>query len=246
VEGHLLIADCHSLKMQLLPQGQLPMQELEALEVRNCSQLPSLEGLRELKSAGSVNLQDLASLTDLSGLSSLIQVRTLTIQACNHLVDLHGLNAFKGALESITIGNNAQLRTLDGVEGLEYTPMLKVENNPMLHNISALRSIRDVTTRTFTSNSALCCPSFAFFDETKFLVTDLNCNLCLNFGAVTPSVLPYSGGVSPTPVSHPTTPFALGCARLQTVQSLRLHASWSNPRVRGSCAASCPRWWTWR
>jgi len=38
-------------------------------------------------------------------------------------------------------------------------------------------------------------------------VTDLNCNLCLNFNAVTPSVLPYSGGVVVTIPYTGVTPY---------------------------------------
>jgi hypothetical protein len=196
VESVLEIFDCPSLRM-LWPQRQLITPDALFIRIQNCSQLQSLAGLEGLLSVGIIDLRGLAALVDLSALSSLGEIQgDLVITGCDSLVNLHGLNELWATFEGIEISNNEHLRTLDGLDSLKYVPEVIVENNPMLRNISALRSIREVGKASIKHNDDLCCPSFAFFAATKLvLINDLSCIICTQFGAFTPSELPFSGGV---------------------------------------------------
>jgi hypothetical protein len=214
----LEIFNCPSLQM-LLPQGPFAFDSIASILLRDCPQLRSLAGLEGLDQVDdTLELTNLPSLLDLSGLSGLIQVDTFTVSGCDSLQSVHGFDEFKSA-GTISVTRNKGLKTLDGLDLLEHADKLVVKDNLDLESISALRLIRNVRSVTFRDNPLLCCPSYAFFAETKISPYDVECRRCYEYGVLSPQVGPRSGGIMVTLPYTGVLPYEYVKGRLLT----RLH-----------------------
>jgi hypothetical protein len=106
-----------------------------------------LRGLRELP--GGMGITSNASLADLRGLDSLQAVRfgSLTILENASLRSLDGLNALTDGPTNISIADNPLLENIDGFESMTYkmsggpSAYFTIRNNPSLTNLDGLRNL---------------------------------------------------------------------------------------------------------
>lgn len=110
------------------------------IRVKNNSSLTNLKGLNNFDT-GSITIQDNASLISLTGLDNL-SIGGVSISNNALLTNLTGLeNFFSG---SVAITNNPKLESLSGLDILYSSFQIRIEDNPVLTNISSLQSLREV------------------------------------------------------------------------------------------------------
>jgi hypothetical protein len=114
-------------------------QVITALSVRENPQLETLEQLRSMRAADSIELEHLAALATLEGLDGEIDRFRLT--QCDNLVDLRGLRA---NIRAFALENNTRLRSLEGFVGLSAQPgagsgpEVLIDTQPELESLDGL------------------------------------------------------------------------------------------------------------
>lgn len=118
------------------------------LEVRDCPNLTSLDGLNNITIIGNdaldgFILRDLPALTNVSALSALDSVTgEFTIRTCAQLNDLSGFAGLVYVNGSVIIRDNASLTSLSGFDQLNYIgETLELVENTSLTDISALSAV---------------------------------------------------------------------------------------------------------
>lgn len=122
------------------------------LEIRDCANLTSLNGLDNISVVGNdaldgLILRDLPSLNDISALSSLDTiVGEFTIRTCAQLSNLQGFNNLVYVDGSVIIRDNNSLVSLQGFNQLDFIgETLEIVENGSLTDISALSSVDTIT-----------------------------------------------------------------------------------------------------
>lgn len=118
--------------------------------------LPSLDGLDQLHSVGSLSIQNLPELDDLQGLGLLARAHNIDIRACRALKDLYGLDALGELRGRLRLVENAALASLQGVPALRALDELVVDGNPSLTSLrGALSQLTRLTALTVEHNARL-------------------------------------------------------------------------------------------
>lgn len=108
-----------------------------------------LEALGKLKSVRStLEIGHTEDLQRLDGLQNLERVEELSLVSNQELTDLSALSSlrqgfYEGTINSVYIGNNDQLGTLEGLEGIEQVAFsLIIEENDQLASLDGLSSLQ--------------------------------------------------------------------------------------------------------
>jgi hypothetical protein len=116
------------------------------------TKLRSLVGLGRLAYVSTLQLSGL-SLTSLEGLSQLQNVDNVVLFGLDELRDLKGLE--QTTWQAASIGQNANLRSLDGLRVLPQEMEVDLIGNPKLENIAALKVLEQVGQITLSGLPAL-------------------------------------------------------------------------------------------
>ncbi len=124
------------------------------LELSRNENLENVDGLKNLKSVGG-ELKLSVTLSDLRFLTNLRHVGVLSVEDCDQLVNLSGLECLE-TLGGLLIANNDSLITFDGLPSFEILPKyLSIDLNPMLENIEVLSSLVEVGWLSIGRNASL-------------------------------------------------------------------------------------------
>jgi len=145
--------------------------------------LTNVDGLSSLQTVeADLNLGSLDTLTSVAGLASLTSVgRNLVIQACPLLTNVDGLNSLTSA-STIDISYN-NLSNINGLSSLTTANRIVLTGNPLLTDISGIRNINPISSRTRIS-----------VNENVYSKIDASSSLCTHFSNATGLVELTVGG----------------------------------------------------
>lgn len=116
------------------------------IEKSNLTNLAGLEGVQRI--TGSLTIRENDKLTSLSGLEGLMWVQELHVLSNPDLVDLDGVKNVTFHSDSteteillVEIDDNASLRTLAGLRGLQEAFDLTISRNPLLTDLQGLENL---------------------------------------------------------------------------------------------------------
>ena len=167
-----------------------------AVTIGSNALLTSISGLTSLQSCGSLAVTSNALLSGMTGFSSLTAVGDLTVTGQPALLSLTGFQSLQIVAGTLKLQTLPLITTLAGLESLQSALTITISGNALLSDVSALSAIRFYTTVVITGPS-ICCPSFAFFAETRLPYSAIICKDCFTIApAATPMTLPSEGGVT--------------------------------------------------
>ncbi|MGI9316412.1 MAG: hypothetical protein ACR2QW_03675 [bacterium] len=151
ITGHVTVAD---FVTDL--GGLLNLVHIDKLSINSTTQLPTLYGLSGLESVGDLEIKGNQLLTVLSELNNLKRVeRSLTIQGNATLVHL-GLNSLEAVGTDFSLsGNNVLLETGSLEKLTSVGDTLSIDNNPNLISLEGLQNLSRVRVVSVHDNDSL-------------------------------------------------------------------------------------------
>ena len=125
------------------------------------SSLESLSGLESLTSVGTLKIIQNEKLRNIAALGNLNQIIELWVEGPNEIEDLHGLEGVTVIEDKLTIKNNDNLLTLNGlnnlarIEGIYGGGMISLIDNDSIISISTLNNLTHVHVVEISNNPLL-------------------------------------------------------------------------------------------
>ncbi|CAI0442630.1 unnamed protein product [Linum tenue] len=115
------------------------LQNLIDLDIRECTELTDVMGLRRLESLRRLNLTDCASIVRLPNLSDLKNLKVLNIGGCKQLTEIRGLESLE-TLQALAMSNCKSINKLPDLSCLEYLRYLDVRECTQLTEVMGVES----------------------------------------------------------------------------------------------------------
>ncbi|TSC28487.1 hypothetical protein FOF48_17740 [Corallococcus sp. Z5C101001] len=115
--------------------GLSELRTVESLSLIGNGALTRLDGLDSLVSAGAITLDNNARLQTTAGFPQLVRAGSVTISNNALLESAGGMPLLRTVSESFTVLNNPKLRTVSGLDLLDFAHSVSVEQNPMLNDL---------------------------------------------------------------------------------------------------------------
>jgi len=135
--------------------GLANLTSVNQLEIVNMPNLQSLNGLQNITSINwIVQISANPNLNSLNGLNNLVSTEATFSITLNHsLIDLQGLDSFTSVNNNygLTVGNNNNLQSLNGISQLTTVGGISVSNNGLLNDFCDLTNL--LTNGTYTAYS---------------------------------------------------------------------------------------------
>ncbi|CAI0442629.1 unnamed protein product [Linum tenue] len=109
------------------------------LDIRECTELTDVMGLRRLESLRRLNLTDCASIVRLPNLSDLKNLKVLNIGGCKQLTEIRGLESLE-TLQALAMSNCKSINKLPDLSCLEYLRYLDVRECTQLTEVMGVES----------------------------------------------------------------------------------------------------------
>lgn len=118
--------------------------EYATINLQSNPLLSSLEGLRNIKKCGNIDISGNASLRSLSGLNAITELSYVTITNNISLTDLKGLSGLRTVNNNLKIWENHLLQNMEGLQQLEKVGRLDIVLNKGIKDLSGLDGLKSV------------------------------------------------------------------------------------------------------
>ncbi len=131
---------------------------IDTFNINSCNDLENLEGLENLEHVNYFLIQDNWKLSSISSLSSLTSVEHLEIDFNNNLVDLSGLENLETVSKKLIFSNLSSLTSLHGLENLESVgDEMEISWNNALTSIDAINNMNPTSFRIYLNGNLSKC-----------------------------------------------------------------------------------------
>jgi hypothetical protein len=130
------------------------LKRLESFELVELPWLENLDAFSGLTHVGHITLQQNESLASIAGLGGVRCDRAITIMG-TAITNVDALHAVTLLDQSLTIADNPELASLDGLRNLTSVRSIAIMNNDSLANLDAFSALADVSSLRIGNNNAL-------------------------------------------------------------------------------------------
>lgn len=156
VGGRILIMNNAALgNLKGIPSIDSNDNNIIKYQILSNKSLQTLSGLENLTYCQTMMIGDSQALIDLNGLNNCNSIDELQILSNPILNNLTGLKNLKTSKSSIEISGNQSITTLSGLENLEFSQKLVIDNNNALTSLEGLKTLKSCSEIEITDNLSL-------------------------------------------------------------------------------------------
>lgn len=143
--------DLSSLVLRFLPKelAQLAGQ-LTILDLSECRELVSLEGIETLSGLTSLNISGCRKITNLAGVAKLTNLNSLNARECYGLTDIEGIENLT-SLKNLDLSNGIAIKSLEGIKHLKILTSLNLSGCQALTSLEVVEHLSLLTVLNLSS-----------------------------------------------------------------------------------------------